>query len=122
LDIKLDPSNKKASYKITTTVILEITVKSEASGDIVLSGYMTKQKDEIGVPIEGHSTDEFHLARIGRLVEDNESNLKQNLENVYFSKTQQVVFNTRLAEGQKEADKTNEKLRAGFYGAIGKKE
>jgi len=33
-----------------------------------------------------------------------------------------VVFNTRLAEGQKESDKTNEKLRAGFYGAIGKKE
>jgi len=36
--------------------------------------------------------DEIHLARIGKLVEEVESNLRSNLENIYFNKTKEVKF------------------------------
>ena len=37
-------------------------------------------------------SDETHLARIGKLVEEVESSLRSNLENVYFGKTKEVLF------------------------------
>jgi len=117
VDVKVDSANKKANYKVTTTVILDIGVKNQTVGDLSLSGHITKQKEEVGVTIEG-AADEFHLAKIGRLVEDNESNVKHSLENVYFGKTKQVIWDTRYEEGQKKSDQNSEKLRQGFLEII----
>ena len=83
---------------------MDIGVKSQAAGDLSLSGSMSRQvmyliflsliyiikKEEIDVNIEGNNTDEFHLAKIGKLVEFNESSLKNSFENVHFAKTKQV--------------------------------
>jgi len=78
VDVKVDPSNKTANYKITSTVILEIGVKNPIIGDLNLSGSMTKQREEAGVVIDNTRQEEFHLGKIGSLVEDNETNLKKN--------------------------------------------
>ena len=45
IDIKRETtgSKNKFVYKITSTVVLEITMNSEQAGEVVLSGNLTKQ-------------------------------------------------------------------------------
>ena len=43
VDVKLDPSNKSATYKVTTSVIMEMAVKTPDAGEIILSGSLSKK-------------------------------------------------------------------------------
>lgn len=62
-------------YKLTSTVILHLANKSEALGDMDLSGNMTRQV-EVDLPVE---SDASHVANVGRLVEDMELKMRNLL-------------------------------------------
>ena len=102
-------------YKLTSTVILHLANKTEALGDMDLSGNMTRQV-EVDLPVE---SDASHVANVGRLVEDMELKMRNLLrtspilcclvepigvyantgfhmtEEVYFGKAKDVVGELR---------------------------
>lgn len=73
-----------------------------------LSGNMTRQLEQ-DLPVSG---DASHIANIGRLVEDMESKMRNQLQEVYFGKAKDVVGDLRsigsLSEGQKERETQRE--------------
>ena len=42
MDLKVDDSSKKVTYKLNTTVLVEMKISNEKVGDVDLSGYMKK--------------------------------------------------------------------------------
>jgi hypothetical protein len=66
-------------YKLTSTVILHLANKTEALGDMDLSGNMTRQV-EVDLPVE---SDASHVANVGRLVEDMELKMRNLLRMLY---------------------------------------
>lgn len=62
-------------YKLTSTVILHLANKTEALGDMDLSGNMTRQV-EVDLPFESEAS---HVANVGRLVEDMELKMRNLL-------------------------------------------
>lgn len=43
--MKVDDGNKKVTYKLNTTVLVEMKINNERVGDVDLSGYMKKNKE-----------------------------------------------------------------------------
>jgi capping protein beta len=121
-DVKQDNAGgrNKQIYKITSTVVLEITMNTEQTGEVVLSGNLTKQREESYN--HDDDSDETHLARIGKLVEEVESSLRSNLENVYFGKTKEIAFSTRFEEGHKQNEKITASLRENLFAHMKKGE
>ncbi|CAG7986507.1 unnamed protein product [Penicillium salamii] len=78
-------------YKLTSTVILHLANKTEALGDMDLSGNMTRQV-EVDLPVESEAS---HVANVGRLVEDMELKMRNLLQEVYFGKAKDVVGELR---------------------------
>lgn len=70
---------RMSHYKLTSTVILHLANKTEALGDMDLSGNMTRQV-EVDLPVE---SDASHVANVGRLVEDMELKMR-NLLRMYL--------------------------------------
>jgi len=122
IDIKQDNTGGKNRqiYKITSTVVLEITMNSELAGEVVLSGNLTKQRED--VYNQDDDSDETHLGRIGKLVEEVETSLRSNLEAVYFGKTKEIAFSTRFEAGHKQNEKHTSVLRENLFAAMKKSE
>jgi len=49
IDVKCDESKLKWTYKITTSVVLEMTIDSKQTGDFNVNGSLTKTKDETNI-------------------------------------------------------------------------
>ncbi|KAF4510570.1 hypothetical protein G6O67_002447 [Ophiocordyceps sinensis] len=95
-------------YKLTSTVILSLSTREGAIGDMDLSGNMTRQVEQ-DLPVE---SDDSHIANIGRLVEDMELKMRNLLQDVYFGKAKDVVGDLRsvgsLSEGAKDRETQRE--------------
>ena len=66
---------RTAHYKLTSTVILQLGTKTEALGDMDLSGNMTRQIEQ-DMPVHD---DASHIVNVGRLVEDMELKMRNLL-------------------------------------------
>ena len=55
-----------------------------------LSGYLKKPREE-NHKLPEKNIDEFHLSIIGRMVEDMETVMRQQLDSIYISKTKMVA-------------------------------
>lgn len=64
-------SPTKATYKLTTTVMLSMSVAKEVVGSTNMSGSLTRQSELTSAVND--DTDQSHLANIGRLIEELES-------------------------------------------------
>lgn len=84
---------RMAQYKLTSTVILQLSSEAEALGTLGLSGNLTRQV-EFELPVD---SDNSHIANIGKLVEDMELKMR-NLLRMSFSShrrsTCSLVINT----------------------------
>jgi len=76
-------SKKNAHYKLTSTVMLSIETQTEQTGNVVLSGSLTRQAESDAAVADLSS----HVPNMGRLVEDMEIKLRNTLETIYFGKT-----------------------------------
>lgn len=83
----------KASYKLTTTIMLHMEVEKAEVGDTVLSGSLTRQT-EVNSAVSEVKT---HLANIGRMIEDLETDMRSNLSALYIMKTREVVNSIRAS-------------------------
>jgi len=96
-----DNRNKTAHYKLTSTVMLAIETKTDATGTVNLAGSLTRQAEQDFAVNDLNP----HVSNIGRMVEDMELKLRNTIEFIYFGKTKDVVNELRLLIGVKEADK-----------------
>eukprot|EP01103_Thecamoeba_quadrilineata_P000524 TRINITY_DN10456_c0_g1_i1.p1 TRINITY_DN10456_c0_g1~~TRINITY_DN10456_c0_g1_i1.p1 ORF type:complete len:273 (+),score=57.15 TRINITY_DN10456_c0_g1_i1:48-866(+) len=77
----------KAQYKLTSTVMLSLETQTEQTGQVSLSGNLTRQ-DEKEFPVNEANP---HLINIGRMVEDMEIRLRNTIETIYFGKTKDIA-------------------------------
>ncbi|KAJ2538262.1 F-actin-capping protein subunit beta [Coemansia sp. RSA 1933] len=114
--VEVVEKGRQARYKLTSTVML-YTVASAAKGDrlneINLSGSLTRQDDR-ELPVEDPNA---HIVNIGRMVEDMEFKMRNSLQEVYFSKTHDIVNGLRSATDLNEA-KNRERLQRDLFGQL----
>lgn len=48
--------------------------------------------------MDAKSGDDFHLANIGRLIEQNETEIRQEMDAIYINKSKQIINTGRLKE------------------------
>jgi capping protein beta len=85
---------RTASYKLTSTVMLQLVSKSaEGDENVELAGSLTRQTDLDNVPLKAQGD---HIPNLGRMIEDMEIKLRNLLSEVYF--VRQPLLPTMLAD------------------------
>lgn len=91
VQFKTEGNRTKVVYKLTTTIILQMSFKHLVCGLVDLSGSITRQNEET---YELKSTNlldqQFHVEKVGKMVEELESTLRNQIEEIYFKKSQEV--------------------------------
>jgi len=100
-------------YKLTTTVMVSMGMKSPTVGDVDLSGSMTQQETKV-YPMDEKANP--HIANMGKLLEDMELKIRNSIEGIYIQKTREVINGMRLING--ERSKAWEALVGSLAGAI----
>jgi len=91
--IDIDEKKGSAHYKLTSTVMLSLETQTEQTGQVSLSGSLTRQ-DERDFPVNNENP---HLINIGRMIEDMEFKLRTTIETIYFGKTKDIMNELRQA-------------------------
>ncbi len=71
----------KATYKLTTTVMLSMVIDKDAVGEANLSGSLTRQKESASKVDDKENS---HICNIGRMIEDMETNIRTRLDELYI--------------------------------------
>ncbi|KAI0321775.1 F-actin capping protein beta subunit [Amylostereum chailletii] len=109
---------RQAHYKLTSTVMLQLVTRREGEGlgtvkdgegwkhegEISLSGSMTRQMEQDN-PLPEYAN---HIPNTGRMIEDMEMKIRNLLQEVYFGKTRDVVFDLRSVENLENARRQRE--------------
>jgi len=86
-------------YRLTTTVMVSMNLKDpEKTGDVDLSGHMTKQVEKE----KKMTKDSPHIANMGTILEEVELSVRNAIEGIYIQKTREVINGVRSAQGDKE--------------------
>ena len=83
MDIKLDEQKKKLIYKLTSSIVLDLSVDNDACGQFNVGGNMTRKAEE-SYPTDQKEKDleNLHLERIGMLIENLESNMRSSIDQI----------------------------------------
>jgi len=84
-------NSSRATYKLTTTVILNMVVDKPEVGEANWSGTLTRQGEVSSVVNETKT----HFFNIGRMIEDLETDMRTNLNELYIMKTREIVNSIR---------------------------
>ncbi|KAI0058655.1 F-actin capping protein beta subunit [Artomyces pyxidatus] len=113
---------RQSHYKLTSTIMLQLITRRESSdgrannttgkdgdawkhdGEVSLSGSMTRQAEQ-DHPIQDSTS---HITNMGRMIEDQEIKMRNLLQEVYFGKTRDVVFDLRSMEDLEKARRQRE--------------
>lgn len=95
-------SGKEYSYKLSSTVILDIGHNSTKLG-----GSLTRQAEKKANVFEPQD----HIANIGAFVEEMENRMRALLHEVYFGKTRDIIGDIRSIENLKEVRADEERKR-----------
>lgn len=82
---------RRATYKLTTTVMLSMSVQKPEVGETNLSGSLTRQAEQT-CKVDDVTP---HLTNIGKMIEDMEGDMRSNLNELYLLKTREVVNSIR---------------------------
>ena len=82
----------KAAYTVISTAMISLEIESATIGNMVLTGSTSKNAkdlvnipDTIGKPGEVNF-ETFHIANIGKLIEQNEDKLRSEVADLYINK------------------------------------
>jgi capping protein beta len=116
---------RTAHYKLTSTVMLHIVAGKKAIGNeetgttgegkADLSGSLTRQIEQDATLQDASS----HITNTGRMIEDMEIKMRNLLQEVYFGKTRDVVYELRSVESLQKA-KMQRDLQRELVGLIKK--
>ncbi|KAF7424089.1 F-actin-capping protein subunit beta [Pleurotus ostreatus] len=102
---------RQAHYKLTSTIMLHLVnrrsdngegAKSDGrkrDGEVSLSGSMTRQTEQ-DWPLQDASS---HITNTGRMIEEMEIKMRNLLQEVYFGKTRDIVYDLRSVEDLERA-------------------
>mgnify|MGYP006081594689 CR=1 FL=1 len=93
VEVMEETGSKSATYKLTTTIMLNMTVNNADLANTGLSGSLTRQS-EVTKEVNATNT---HCANMGRLIEDMEIEMRGNMNELYMKKTLEVVSSIRNA-------------------------
>jgi len=91
--VEVQDNKKNAHYKLTSTVMLGIETETTATGQVNLSGSLTRQAESDSPVNEANP----HVSNIGKMIEDMEIKLRTTLEQIYFGKTKDIANELRSA-------------------------
>ncbi|KZT02616.1 F-actin capping protein beta subunit [Laetiporus sulphureus 93-53] len=119
---------RQAHYKLTSTIMLQMTHRAAVAngngnssmkdgnhkegekddvkreGEVMLSGSMTRQSEQ-DHPVADQSS---HIVNTGKMVEDMEIKMRNLLQEVYFGKTRDIVFDLRSVDDLEKARRQRE--------------
>lgn len=105
-------SASSATYKLTSSVILDLQNSQNSNNALSLSGNMTRQLETTQtLATEGESLEWAHLTNLGQLVEKSESNVRNLLQDVYFDKLKDILLKDLRTLGdvsEKKAEETKQ--------------
>ena len=107
LEVTETAARRSAHYKLTSTVILDLSHTSDPVGNLELAGNLTRQTEQ-DLPLQGMREAEVetsHIVNIGRTVEDMETRMRNLLQEVYFGKAKDVVGDLRSIQPLSEAER-----------------
>lgn len=97
---EVKPGNKGLyDYKLTTTAMVSMVMKSDQLGDVDLSGSMTQQSQQ-SLPLDAEHP---HIANMGKMLEEMESKLRNSIEGIYIQKTREVIHGMRQSNSAIQA-------------------
>ncbi len=79
------------SYRLTTTILLYLNAAKHDLDHMDLSGNISRQAETVLAVKE----DNDHIPNIGRMVEEMENKLRTFIQDIYFSKTRDVINDLR---------------------------
>ncbi|KAJ2995875.1 F-actin-capping protein subunit beta [Globomyces sp. JEL0801] len=89
--IEVNPTKKSATYKTTSSIILQVVTPTSSTPKVDLAGSLTRQA-EMEFPLDDYTS---HVHNIGRLVEEMENKMRSSIEQVYFGKTKDILNDLR---------------------------
>jgi len=109
---------RHAHYKLTSTIMLQMVDRPSGSGnekddkrgdakkegEVALCGSMTRQIEQ-DWPLQDQSS---HITNTGKMIEEMEIKMRNLLQEVYFGKTRDVVFDLRSLEDLEKARRQRE--------------
>jgi len=101
IDVRERPNGLSAYYKLISTCILSLKTQLN-DGMINLGGSLTRQFEQ---DLSLSSMDKFpHLTNIGRMVEDKENQIRNELYEIYFGKTKDIINSLRSSEALNDVE------------------
>ncbi|KAF8338400.1 hypothetical protein F5887DRAFT_1077902 [Amanita rubescens] len=113
---------RQAHYKLTSTIMLHLLTRKESEGEdkehgekkgveglkrqgaVSLSGSMTRQTEQ-DCPLHDMTS---HISNTGRMIEDMEIKMRNLLQEVYFGKTRDIVYDLRSVDDLEKARRQRE--------------
>lgn len=106
--VEVVESGTNAKYKLTSTVMLSLITSLPTCGDVVLSGSMTRLA-QAEYDTAQQDLANPHLVNIGKLIEDTESKMRNQLEQIYFLKTKDIMAGElRVMRGMAEVNRSKQ--------------
>ena len=94
----------KAAYTVISTAMVSLEIETQTIGSMVLTGSTSKNaKDMVNIPENLGKPGEldfetFHIANIGKLIEQNEDRLRSEVSDLYINKQRNITNTGRLLE------------------------
>jgi len=90
---------QKVKYRVISTVFLFLKISNEQQGAVDMGGHINKVKEEL-IQIDSAKTDleQFHIRNIGKMIEQNEAEIRQEMQGIYLNKSKQIINTGRLRE------------------------
>lgn len=100
-------TRRDATYKMTSTVILDLGLQTGAVDSLDLAGNLTRQTSQrcALTGMRDNDIEQSHVVNIGRMVEEMETRMRNLLQEVYFGKAKDVVGDLRSIQPLSEAEK-----------------
>jgi capping protein beta len=89
--MEVQPEGGSATYKLTSTVMLAMSVQRSDAGSVDLSGSLTRQSERRS-PVSAVNT---HVVNMGKMIEAMETDLRSSLDQLYVQKTREVLSGIR---------------------------
>lgn len=122
-----DPKTQTCNYSTISSVMLWVRNKNPSFGIVDAAGSVTKRKSlqdkVLDPPTSAYpdSINDSHIKHIGRMIEDLENHIRQDVSNIYFGKTKYVINKCRsiynLDEEREKYEKETD-IAAGLSGAV----
>eukprot|EP00696_Hemimastix_kukwesjijk_P016845 gnl/Hemi2/5357_TR1850_c0_g1_i1.p1 gnl/Hemi2/5357_TR1850_c0_g1~~gnl/Hemi2/5357_TR1850_c0_g1_i1.p1 ORF type:complete len:287 (+),score=75.46 gnl/Hemi2/5357_TR1850_c0_g1_i1:90-950(+) len=103
----------RCHYKLTTTVMLSLTTPVGETGNVNLSGCLTRRKEQEMVVNDQNP----HVVNIGNLIQNMENTMRTAVDEIYFGKTTQVISETRKSDARIVSEHLAHGVMEGIGGA-----